>query len=326
MDKPKKCLRQNFTAKIAGHLRDSHSVNVFGVEKQGLKRLIEDTQATCPPNTLFIRINMKSYAHSFSGYLTALCDSLGMLDTHKADMRGVLLDYLDKHPEQKIWLCLEEFDKLSERAVDAKTVDAQGYNLDFLNHLNSFNNNPRIALFLTSSRKIDAQELYIGGQRVRGSRLDIAHELPLPRLDFSEIEDYLLGIAKPTVAKILKKEPAYAAVLIPEINKHPDPVGWMDFIADSLPEEAGLTIKDYEKLCANWKKAYQKQQSPSLDLRLGTISRDTSHWARRAGRVLGISKNIKNTQTRLVLATGVLGSVIWFLWDKIVALYNALFN
>ena len=172
---PPDCLRPFFTEQIANYLAAGRSVNVYGKEGHGLGRLIEDLGRCCPEGVKFIPISMKSYADSYDGFIQALCDALHIREQDHLDLRTVLNRYLDSH-KNYIWLCLEEFNRLSERKMDNKKVDAKGYDLNFLNYLNSLNNNQRVALLLTSQREINTQELSIGGQRVRGSRLDIAIE------------------------------------------------------------------------------------------------------------------------------------------------------
>lgn len=320
-----RCLRPDFTARILQQLSKGQSVNVFGAERPGLKKLVDDIRHCCPDGNTCVGLSMRSYAHSFRGFLTALCDALGVQETEKQDMRTTLLGFIDRHPGQ-IWLCLEDFDQLSERTVDAKSVDAQGYNIDFLNHLNSFRNIPRISLLFTSTYQLDTRELYIGGKRVRGSVLDIPEHLPLPALDFQEIENYLAGIVPARTAQALAAKPPFYTPLITEIAAHPAPSEFMHYIADKVPADPNTHLDDFLEKMRYWKQEYAAHHALSWDLRLNNIARDTSHWSRRAGRVVGVGKNLKSIHKKLLLTAGLLAPMLYFWWGKVLAFFHWLLS
>ncbi len=318
-------LRPSFTAKIATYLQKGFKVNVYSEEKQGLQQLIEDLRQSCPENTHFIRLNMRSHAHSFESYLMALSEALH-LRTSPQNLRTALVEYLDQHPEQCIQLCLENFDQLSEKQIETQKVDKQGYNLDFLTHLNSFGNNPRIALLFTSSRLLNTQELYIGGTRVRGSKIDVRYREHLPKLDFSEIEAYLQKIAPPRVVSVLDQKPPFYTVLVAEIAKHNDPAGLMHFIADSLPVDAALSIASFQGYMAHWKNEYAKQHQHSTDLLLNDWSKTTRHWVRRALRLVGIGKDLSLAHRLLRGFVAVLLLLILPFWGKVMQIGQWLYS
>jgi hypothetical protein len=313
-------LRPHFTAKIAEYLSSGFKINVYSKEKQGLKQLIDDLDHCCPPGDHFVRIPMRSFTHSFSAYLTALCDALKVQPTPRLDLRIALLNFLDQHPESKLWLCLEDFDQLSERVVGGKTVDAAGYNLDFLNHLNSFVNNEKIAILFTSQYKLETQELYIGGERVRGSKIDLRAEEMLPELDFEEIDVYLQKITPPEVAAVLQQKPPFHKILIPKIQTQSDPTAFMHFIADRIPADAQMDLRTIQEKTTHWEREYTQQSASSTDKWLNELSRTVKHWLRRAGRLVGIGKNVKALYLRLLLLFAILTGITFSMWNNILKL------
>ena len=313
-------LRPSFTAKIATYLQKGFKVNVYSEEKQGLRQLVEDLRQSCPENTHFISLNMRSHAHSFESYLMALSDALN-LRTSPQNLRTALVEYLDQHPGQCIQLCLENFDQLSEKQIETQKVDKQGYNLDFLNHLNSFGNNPRIALLFTSSRLLNTQELYIGGTRVRGSKIDIKYPELLPKLDFSEIEAYLQKIAPTRVVTVLDQKPPFYTVLITEIANQADPADFMHFIGGSLPDGA-LSVADFQRYMAHQKKEYIRQQRHSSDLLLNDLGQQTTQWTRQALRMVGIGQNLGLAHKRILIFLALLIPLLWYWGDKLLLLWK----
>lgn len=309
-------LRPNFTTKIADYLSKGFKVNVYSVEKQGLIQLIEDLRQACSNNTHFISLNMNSHAHNFESYLLALGDALG-LKVAPENMRMALIDYLDQHPNRNIQLCLENFDQLSEKSINNQKVDRQGYNIDFLNHLNSFGNNPRIALLFTSTHQLNTQELYIGGERVRGSKIDVKYREALPELDFAEIAAYLQKIC-PAANDLFQQNhlPAFCNVLIPEIARQGDPTDFMHFIADRIPHTPEIKVNEFQKYLTAWKKTYARENMPSTEIRLSNLGQLTKQWANWALRLVGIGQNLSLVHKRIIALCAVLLPIIWaiFRW------------
>lgn len=319
-------LRPSFTKKIAGYLLKGFKVNVYSAETQGLHQLIDDLQEHCPQDVFFLRINMRSHAHSFESYLLALGDALQLHHPERHNLRSALLEYLDQHPGQKLQLCLENFDQLCEQRVDQQAVDKKGYNLDFLTHLNSFGNNPQVALLFSSARKLDTHELYIGGTRVRGSRIDVKHKEPLPRLTFTEIENNLLSLVPAEVAAVLHKKPPFHTLLVTHIANHPDPADFMRFIASSIPVDAGLSNTAFEQYLVHWQQEYKTQQRHSTDLQLNDLSRWVKHQGRRLLRLVGIGKELSKASK---IIYGFLAAALIFIiqfWGKVQQLLTWAFS
>jgi hypothetical protein len=324
--KPKpSALRPSFTKKIANYLHNGFKVNVYSSETQGLRQLIDDLEQNCPSDVKFLRINMRSHVHSFTSYLLALSDALKLPNPEQYNLRSALLEYLDQHPGQKLQLCLENFDQLCEERVGDQAVDKLGYNLDFLTHLNSFGNNPRIALLFSSTRKLDTRELYIGGTRVSGSRIDVKHQELLPRLNFTEIENHLLHLVPDEVATVLQEKPPFYTLLITHIANHPDPADFMGFIASSIPADAGLSNADFEQYLAHWQQEYKMQQRFSTDLRLNKFGRWVKHQLRRLLRLVGISKDL-STAAKIIRGLVTVGLVSIPFWEKVQQLWSWVFS
>lgn len=309
-------LRPHFTMKIAEYLRKGFKVNVYSQEKQGLTQLVEDLRQCCPLNTHFISLNMRSHAYSFDSYLMALSDALN-LPTAAQNLRTAIIEYLDLNPERSIQICLENFDQLSELKIGSQKVDMHGYDINFLNHLNSFGNNPRIGLLLTSTKLLNTQELYIGGKRVNGSRIDVKYKENLPKMDFLEIEGYLLKIASPEVQEVLLEKPPFYTILVAEIGKHSDPSDFMHFIVNRLPTKKNTPSLEFEKTLANLKKRYKKEHKNSWERFIENFSRSIKHFTRQLLRLIGISKDL-SLASRLIRAFfTLLVPVILFWRDKL---------
>jgi hypothetical protein len=313
---PDSCLRPDFTGKVAQLLDKSRTVNVFGEEGHGLGRLVDDLAHCCPDEARFIRLNMKSFADSYEGFLQALGDALDVRESENRDLRTTINRFLTD-TESRIWLCIENFDRLASKLTGDKSVDVEGYNIHFLNYINGLNNNPRVSLLLTSRREIATQELYIGGKRVRGSRLDIGQRLSLEDLTFTEIENHLQGalpVAASKKARPLKQLPFFA-ILVTEIAAHPEPFYFLEFIAHKIPTDPATPSDELQSLMRHWKKDYAGKHSRSTDLLISDLEHDAGRWLDRASRLLGISKVIRSINTRIALILGIIGSVFWGIYQ-----------
>jgi|GEM_PF-2577082 len=326
---PPDCLRPASTETIAQHLDGGLTVNVFGDEGQGLHQLVEDLKNCCPETAKFVRVSMRACAGSYDGFLEAVCTSLGIPDRAGLDFRSLLNRYLDAGSHQ-VWLCLEYFDRLSDEKVDNKSVDTKGYDIDFLNYLNSLHNSDKVSLLLTSKLAILGQELYIGGKRVRGSRLDISKHIPLEDLTFSEIEAQLRRFMKesPEVAAFFKEKPAFYTPLVYEISNHAAPFLFLEFMAKKVPL-VPTTMAEFQKLLAFWKADFGRKFSHTRDIRISNLERWVGKLLDRTTRLFGISNLLQKTKKQVLLILGSTSAMILALmkygaeaWSWISALFS----
>lgn len=313
---PPDCLRPVFTEKIARLLADGRAVNVYGQEGHGLGRLVDDLKRCCPDTVRFVRLSMRSYADSYDGFLMALYDALRIQNAEGLDLRSALNGFLDI-PGNRLWLCIEYFDRLADEQVGNKAVDAQGYDLHFLNYLNSLNNRPNAALLFTSEKEIRTRELYIGGKRVRGSRLDVAQRHPLESLTFAEIEAQLQRSMPPSaaVAAFFQNQPAFFAPLVSEIAAHSASLFFLEHIAAKIPTEPDTPLDRFQELLRFWKNDYAARHAKSTDLLLNDMERGTRRWLDRTTRALGIGKMLRAINTNVGRIATILGLILLGLYQ-----------
>lgn len=314
---PPDCLRPAFTERVSRLLAEGRPVNVYGKEGHGLVHLVDDLKRCCPDPVQFVRLSMRSYAGSYDGFLMALCDALHIpVGAEKPDFRSTINRFLEQ-PGNRLWLCLEHFDRLADEQVDNKAVDAQGYDIHFLNYLNSLNNNPNVSLLLTSEHEITTRELYIGGRRVRGSRLDIAQRHPLERLTFAEIEAHLQRCmpASEAASAFFQNQPAFFASLVTEIHTHPAPLFFLEHIAAKIPTELDTPLDRCHELMRFWKKDYDARHARSTDLLLNDMERTTRRWVDRSTRALGIGKMLRAINTNVGRIVTILGLILLGLYQ-----------
>lgn len=306
---PNDCLRPAFTEKALGWLQRGKAVNIFGDEGKGIGRLAEDLALGCPPEARFVRLSMKSFAYSYADFLQALADALGIDKAPDADIRLLLNNFLASNNRQ-LWLCLEHFDRLADKEVDNKPVDDKGYDIHFLNYLNSLHNDPRVSLLVCSRREIRAQELYIGGKTVSGSRLEFSERVALPDLTFAEIEAYLYRSMPDSVQKttLFKKKPAFFTTLITEIDAHSESAYFADFVAGQAIDPA-WDLNSFQERLRFWKKEYTRLHAPTFDRRLGRFEKGSRHLMDRTGRMLGITKMWRSIGLKMKLAIAALASI-----------------
>jgi hypothetical protein len=318
-------LRPRFTEQVAGYLSLLKSCNIYGSDGKGMQRLIEDLSATCPANTQFVHIPMRAYADSFSAFLMALSNALGIeADSGITDIRLLIETYLKKPECKNIWLCLSHFDRLEAATVDAKTVDVDGYNLNFLNYLNAISSNPnKIGLLVCSDKQVKTVELYIGGSLVRGSRLEFSQKLALSELTLEEIEAYLfLRMPNdPKKASFFKKKPSFFPSLLTEIYNHPEPVPFVEYIA-TQPVWNLRDMNAFDQALAHWKKEYSLAHRSSLGTQISTLERWTRKLKHNSGRVFNLFKiwNALHLRWKIAItAITTLAIAYWQMGEKILA-------
>lgn len=322
-------LRPVFTEKVQGWLNLGKSINIFAESGQGLPRLAENLQAACPDDARFVRINMKSCAASYAEFLQALADGLDCQKADGQDIRSMVNNALDTMPK-KLWLCLEHFDRLADAQVEGKNVDTSGYDIYFLNYLNSLSNNTRVSLLVCSQLAVVAQELYIGGKRVSGSRLEFSERCQLPKLTFTEIEAALFRRMSDSVDKtaIFKKKPPFFSALIAAISDHAETADFAEFIADQ-PIRADWTMAKFDALLASWKRAFDQQSRPTIDRRLGSWEKWSRRCIDRVDRALGIGRLWRRASLRVkiaVLAATPAALAVWHYWEYCYTYISSLFQ
>jgi len=320
------CLRPAFTEKVIDWLERGKAINIVGDEGQGIGRLVEDLSKGCPPTVRFVRLSMRAFADSYAGFLQALADALGIQETPGEDIRLLLNNFLATGGQQ-LWLCLEHFDRLSEKHVDGKTVDTPGYDIHFLNYLNSLHNNSRVSLLVCSRREIRAQELYIGGKAVSGSRLEFSERVSLPDLTFAEIEAYLVRRMPDSVYKtaFFQQKPPFYTEFITEIDAHPDSVAFTDFVA-GREIKPDWSLDEFRELLRFWKSEYSRLHAPTFDRRLGHFEKGSKLWLYRAGRMLGIGRIWRSIGLKMKLALALLTSMALGGWRYVEQTMSFIFD
>ncbi len=309
-DFPANCLRPTFAEKLIGWLQRGKAINVIGDEGQGMQRLHEDVAEGCPPTVRFIPLSMRSYADSYAGFLQALSDALGIERTADADIRLVLNNFLHTS-SQNIWLCLEHFDRLADKQVDNKPVDDKGYDIHFLNYLNSLHNNPRVSLLVCSRREIRAQELYIGGKAVSGSRLEFSEREKLPDLTFAEIEAYFERRLPNTAYKaaFFQQKPIFYTELITEIDAHPESVGFADLVAGQNIDP-NWSLDGFRERLRFWKEEYTRLHARTIGNKLIQIEKGSLRWLSHVRKL----RRIGNIWRLIFLILGLIGMQLFGGW------------
>jgi hypothetical protein len=319
------CLRPTFTEKVQNWLLKGQLINIYGTEAQGIHRLVDGLKQHEPEYALFLRFNMKGYADSYQDFLTAVADGLGLPTATSTDLRSLINNYLGSMPD-KLWLCLEHFDRLADRQVDGKDVDRAGYDIHFLNYLNSLKNNPQVSLIICSNRMVGSQELHIGGRAVTGSRLDFTEKPALPALTIKELENYLLLRlpAGETREAFAAQKPSYYNLLIKKLHEHPATVPFLEFLADQQLEPDWGTER-FLVAWRQWEQEYNRNHSPSLDRRLGTWEKIAKTISGRLGRMLGIGKLWQASSKQAKLLIGLITSAavaLWQWWEELLLWLN----
>lgn len=296
------CLRPNLTANIHDLLADSKKINLYGSDGQGLTRLVEDLAKIAPDNKHFIRLSMRSYADSYVGFMNALQKALGV-QSSCTDFAAAILAYMDKSPKG-LWLVIEHFDRLTEKPTQSQTVDVKGYDRSFLDQLNSFGNNSKISLLLTSVRKIDTQELYIGGKNIRGSKLELSKHLDLTPLTFDLLKAELTRQLNGNIDKKVFFDSPEWACLVGEISIHPKAYDFLTFIAPRIETSDVTNLVDFQKQVNFWKSDFNNANTPSVDLRLNRFEKFCRHLLHQTNRIVGLGIILKklNTKWRIIIA------------------------
>lgn len=306
-------LRPNFTDTIFEEMKLGKSINVHGDEGQGLSRLTEDLQGLAKQNIRFVRLSMRAYAHDYQTFIAAFYHALEVTLREKPNIADALQQFKTQSPTHFVWLVIEHFDRLTDKPTQQEKVDNNGFDIHFLNHLNALRNDGKVALLVTSARLIRTTELYIGGEHVKGSRLEFSTVKPLPNLNFDEIKTL---IAQKTNAQfVLSPEGKY---LIGQIAAHPKAFDFWEFIADKLDGDSSNHLHYFENQIKAWKNDFENQNNPSINLKINQLEKWLHRWKDRLSRILGITKILHAMNTtigRIIAAITLLGGA-WWQWGE----------
>jgi hypothetical protein len=258
-----KILHPDFTQNVYNKLCNRQSLNVYSDKRKELKRLVEDLKILRPNEIRIIPLSMREHAPNFTAFLHALC---GLLNTPVAtalDFATAVNHFLD-HSESNIWLILEDFDYLTEQQPAQKAVDKLGYNSDFLNHLNSLRNHAQVALLITSAKQLNTRDLYIAGEVIKGSRLELSYYFELPNLTFLAMKNELMqlnGNLSVCNQFFLSREWAWLAT---EMTKLPEAYSFLQFIAFKIQPESIISLDGFKKQVKKWKESFAQTILPNV--------------------------------------------------------------
>lgn len=315
-----KVLRPEFTSKVAAWLREGQTVNLYASAGQGMSRLIDDLQALHPEGVRMVRINMKSCAGSFSGFLQTLADALDLQAAAGDDCRVLINRFLGPKTAEQLWLCLERFDALADARVDGTAVDVQGYDICFLNYLNHLRNQERIGLLICSARPVRTCELYIGGRPVSGSKLEFSRQVPLPTLSHGEIRAELVH----TFPALSSQAVALLEDLVAAIFQHRQPAAFLHYLCQQEMIDPTLTREALQRGLKTWQQGFDRQRTPGIDQRIGRLESATRRWADRLGRLLGIGYLWQRLGKKLKITLGSIIAIAFAAWQWGAKIWNFL--
>lgn len=318
-------LRPYFTTKIIDLLTDGKSINVYAKDTKGLSHLIDDLLKQLPTSIHSVRINMKTYVHSYSAFLEEICRQLGIhlknIDT--ATVASAVNHFEKRNPTLKLWLFIENFDSLTEKPMDNSSIDKKGYDRTFLDHLNSFNNNTKICLFLTSVKEIKTQELYVSGELVRGSRLELPNRWRLPDLTEKEIKAELERRIKKDLTQFWTTETGKYLSL--ELMKQKNVIGFLDFIEVQLIEIDFQQPQGLKEKLNSWKKQFNQSNSNSIGLKINNLERFINECSYLKKRLIKIKKEILSLLGLTIVLFGS-NNFCWNWWKKFKEFITTFFN
>jgi len=167
---PAHCLRPTFTQALLKRLQQGESVNIITADTADAERLGQDIQLLAPSQVCWVQVNMKSYIHSFAGFVQAVWQQLPTSTAQAAsaqDWPAVVAEM--RQLQRPVWLWLADFGRLlGDEALDA------GYNWDFVNTLNALCNDAQFAVVGVTSKPLNECVWYIAGQQELASVLQLA--------------------------------------------------------------------------------------------------------------------------------------------------------
>jgi hypothetical protein len=256
---------------------------------------------------------MRAYAHDYQTFITALYHALDVQLSEKPTIADALQKFKNQFPKHFIWLTIEHFDRLTDKPAPQEKVDNNGFDINFLNHLNALRNDAKVALLVTSARIIKTEELYIGGKHLKGSRLEFSTAKPLPNLNFEEIKTL---IEQKTGGQfVASPEGKY---LVGQIAAHAKAFDFWEFIADKLDGDSSNDLHYFEKQIKAWKKDFERQHNTSIDSKINTLEKFLLRWLNRLDRLLKITKLLRaiNTKIGRIIAAMVAIGGVWWQWGE----------
>lgn len=173
-------LRPAFTEHISNLLEKNRSINIFGLEGSGRKRLLDDIKKNSRVKIKTVIVNMKSYKESYAGLIDYMSQLLCVVDKKPKNL-SELIDCLD-FKDQKIFILLHNFDAL----LDNPSMDSL-YDIEFFNALNYIKSKEYISLVCVTLQPHDQSVIIINGKD-KTSWLDLEKK-PLPELSYEEIKN-----------------------------------------------------------------------------------------------------------------------------------------
>jgi hypothetical protein len=140
------CLRINLTPYILKELIQQRSaINLIGSKGIGRSRLLEDLKKCDIPNTLVIKVDMKSYRLDYESFLDDIATQLKV--KRSSNLLLPLFDDFEKTSKQMILLLMDNFDAI----VDYPEVDNH-YDGKFASSLNNLNNRDNVSLLFVTKK------------------------------------------------------------------------------------------------------------------------------------------------------------------------------
>lgn len=307
-------LRPILTGELEEELRLGRLINLYGEERNGLSYTISDLEKIRPDNVIWVPINMRTCAESFGGFMQQLANGLSLPTNAPLSFREMVNRWLDNNnaaaTPQKLYLCLENFDRLHDTHTDK-----EGYDIDFLNYLNGLRNTDNVGILITSAKKMNMTDIYIGGVALSGSRLDIGVYKPLPVLTAENIEHFLLQKVSPEVSNYLGKKQTERTIITGFVVQQKEPLRFAGYLRESLPQlSKSATTKELQKQLKSCQQQYEKGEtrgSGNWLLQVRRYFRLVLANARLALDNVGLMRLISKTWIKILIA--LLGIVCLYL-------------
>jgi len=259
------CLRPTYTENIVKALQRGTSINLIAAAGQGGGRLLADIQACQLPNSLVLRVDMKSYSRSYVGFIEELWRQLGQpmgADQKTGDLNA-LLQHIASLDTQTLWL-LHHFDAL----LDNPHNDT-GFNQRFFDNLNSIKNRANMALLCVTPQPHVNYRIFIKGEIERTSWLDL-DKRDLMAWGYADIE---AEFGRFDLAGLGGHD---RSQLIAAIQAHEMAYQFFKFVLNKL--ENGLwQAGEIDAQIRLWEKQFEQQEHPLLSTRRVDRGFKTAH-------------------------------------------------
>jgi len=252
------CLRPLFTENIVKILQRGGSVNLIGDAGQGRGRFLADIEKISLNNTLILKVNMRIYRESYTGFIQALWQQFRGTGRKPLNL-GQLMTQFEKSGKQ-IWILLHHFDSL----LNNQQIDKR-FDVTFFNHLNSMRNHAQLSLLCVTRKPHDQSVVFIDNKE-RTSWLDLESKW-LPTLTFDEIK-YEMRMRHSALSS------AELTQICDVVHGHEKPYLLLEFFSDKLKNQENEAL-DFTQKIKRWKKQFNRG-NPKISLRnlvrlLGTL-------------------------------------------------------